>query len=158
MPPMAHYFAYGARMSSSEMLKDSTAARPAGPARLDGYRLEFNVRSRDFGGGAANAIPDPEGCIWGVLWEVPEEDMEHFGSYRGGDPASSHAVDVQVTGPDGPTTARTLMIDSQAGFVRPSESYLRLLHAAISAHGLPEEAGKAVDRADQLPDPPTPTI
>jgi hypothetical protein len=155
---MALYFAYGARMSTSEMMKVSMQARALGAARLDGYRLEFNVRSRQFGGGAANAIADPEGCIWGVLWDVPDDELEALGSYRGDDPSASHAVDVQVEGPGGVVTARTLMIDSQAGFVRPTESYLRTLHAAISAHGLPSDAAKAVDRADQLPNPPTPSI
>ena len=155
---MALYFAYGARMSTSEMMKVSLQARAVGPARLDGYRLEFNVRSREFGGGAANAIADPDGHVWGVLWDVPDDDLETFGSYQGDNPAASHAVDVDVEGPDGQVTARTLMIDSQAGFVRPTETYLRTLHAAISAHGLPADATKAVDRADQLPNPPTPSI
>jgi hypothetical protein len=155
---MALYFAYGARMSTSEMMKVSLQARALGPARLDGYRLEFNVRSREFGGGAANTIADPGGRVWGVLWDVPDSDLEAFSSYQGDDPAASHAVDVEVEGPNGVVTARTLMIDSQAGFVRPTESYLRTLHAAISAHGLPADAAKAVDRADQLPNPPTPSI
>ena len=155
---MALYFAYGARMSTSEMMKVSVKARALGAARLDGYRLEFNVRSREFGGGAANAIADPDGRVWGVLWEVPDAELDALGSYQGDNPTASHAVDVQVEGPDGMVTARTLMIDSQAGFVRPTETYMRTLHAAISAHGLPPDAAKAVDRADQLPNPPTPTI
>jgi hypothetical protein len=155
---MAFYFAYGARMSTSEMMKVSVQARALGPARLDGYRLEFNVRSREFGGGAANAIDDPAGHIWGVLWDIPDAELDSLGSYQGDNPGASHAVDVHVEGPDGTVTARTLMIDSQAGFVRPTETYMRTLHAAISAHGLPPEAAKAVDRADQLPNPPTPSI
>ena len=155
---MAIYFAYGARMSTSEMMKVSAQARALGPGSLEGYCLEFNVRSREFGGGAANAIPDPEGRVWGVLWDVPDDQLDALGSYRGDHPSASHAIDVQVEGPDGPVSARTMTVDSQAGFVRPTEAYMRTLHAAISAHGLPPEAAQALDRADQLPNPPTPTI
>ncbi len=56
---MAYFFAYGDRMNTEKMQAGSPSARVVGPGRLDGYRLAFNVVSRSWGGGAANAVPDP---------------------------------------------------------------------------------------------------
>ena len=46
----------GARMSADHMRSDTPGAKAIGPARLDGYRLAFNVTNRSWGGGAANAV------------------------------------------------------------------------------------------------------
>ncbi len=151
---MGYYFAYGARMSSTHMLQTSPNARAIGPASLSGFRLEFNVASRDFGGGAANAIPDPTGRLWGVLWEVPDDELTGFDSFRGDARSDTHGVDLEVEGPQGPVTARTMMLESRDGFVRPSDTYLNMLHAGARAHGLPSEALDAIDHAERHPDVP----
>jgi hypothetical protein len=148
---MAYYFAYGARMSSSHMLQTSPNARAVGAASLAGHRLEFNVRSRDLGGGAANAIPDRDRRLWGVLWEVPDDELTGFDSFRGEAKSDTHGIDVEVQGPDGPVTARTMILASDAGFVRPTDAYLNLLHAGARAHGLPDEALAAIERAVHAP-------
>ena len=63
---MAFYFAYGDRMNAEKMTGSIPGARLVGPGRLDGYRLVFNVNSRAWGGGAANAVPDARSSVWGV--------------------------------------------------------------------------------------------
>ena len=45
-PPMPYYFAYGALMGTSSMYEACPDARKVGPARLGGFRIEFNVASR----------------------------------------------------------------------------------------------------------------
>jgi hypothetical protein len=151
---MGYYFAYGARMSSSHMLQTSPNARAIGPASLTGYRLEFNVASRDLGGGAANAIPDPDRQLWGVLWEVPDDELTGFDSFRGEAKSDTHGIDVEVQGPDGRVLARTMILDVDGGFVRPTDAYLNLLHAGARAHGLPDEALSEFERAVHNPNLP----
>ena len=46
-------------MNTEKMQAGSPSARFVGAGRLDGYRLAFNVVSRSWGGGAANAVADP---------------------------------------------------------------------------------------------------
>ncbi len=155
---MPNYFAYGALMGTSSMYEACPEARKVGPARLAGYRIEFNVASREWAGGAVNAIPDPDGTIWGVLWEIPDEAFERFDTFQGSDSSLSVREDVQVEGPDGTAQALTFRVASQSAYVRPTEAYMRHLQKAISTQGLPEEAEDLLLRADRFPNTTAPTI
>ena len=155
---MTHYFAYGALMGTSSMYEACPEARKVGPARLDGYRIEFNVASRQWAGGAVNAMPDPEGTIWGVLWEIPDEDFARFDTFQGSDASLDVRVDVQVEGPEGTVGARTFRVDSHSAYIRPTEAYMRHLQKAISTQALPQEAEDLLLRADRFPNTAAPTI
>jgi AIG2-like family len=155
---MAHFFAYGDRMNPEKMYGDTPGAKLVGPAHVDGYRLEFNVQSRTWGGGAANAVADHGGTLYGILWEVSDEDLKRFDSFRGEDVGQHGVLDVEAQGPNGPVTARTFVVDSHSGYVRPSERYLQMLRAIAQAEGLPPEALAEIDRADRSSNGPAPSI
>lgn len=155
---MPNYFAYGALMGTSSMYEACPEARKVGPARLDGYRVEFNVASRQWAGGAVNAMPDPEGTIWGVLWDIPDEDFARFDTFQGSDASLDVRVDVEVEGPEGTVAARTFRVDSHSAYIRPTEAYMRHLQKAISTQGLPQEAEELLLRADRFPNTAAPTI
>jgi hypothetical protein len=143
---MSYFFAYGARMNTETMRNDVPDAVPIGPARLDGYRLVFNVPSRSWGGGAANAAPAPGGHLWGVLWDVGDTDVKAFDSFRG-DERMQYVLEADVQGPEGPVTATTFAIDSPERFVAPTDRYLAMLRAVAQDHGLPDEALAEIDTA-----------
>ena len=155
---MPHYFAYGTLMGTSSMYEACPEARKVGPARLDGYRIEFNIASRQWRGGAVNAVPDPDGTIWGVLWDIPPDAFERFDTFEGADATLDVREDVEVVTTDGVVKARTFRVASHSAYVRPTEAYLRHLRKAISTQGLPQEAEDLLLRADRFPAPPTPTI
>ena len=140
------------------MQGDTPGAVLLGPARLDGYRLVFNVQSRSWGGGAANAVPAIGGRLWGVLWEVGEAELEALNSFRG-DEEMQKVFEVEVEGPDGPVKATTFAVDSPERFVAPSDRYLAMLRAVVQQQGLPEEALSEIDAAATGgPSGPTPSI
>lgn len=143
---MPYFFAYGARMNSDTMRTDTPDAVVVGPARLDGYRLVFNVPSRSWGGGAANAVPAVGGQLWGVLWELGDVDPKTFDSFRG-DERMQHVLEVEVQGPEGPVKATTFAVDSPQRFVAPTDRYLAMLRAVAQEQGLPEEALSDIDAA-----------
>jgi AIG2-like family len=156
---MPFYFAYGDRMNAEKVAGSTRDARLVGPGRLDGYRLAFNVMSRSGGGGAANAVPDPRASLWGVLWELDEEDLEGLEPInRGGIPDEDRVLDVDIDGPDGIVRARTFAVESHESFVRPTDRYFDMLRATATAQGLPEEAIAAMDRARETPQTPAPHI
>src|SRR5262245_59664984 len=127
---MAFFFAYGDRMNEEKMIGEKPQARLVGPGRGDGYRLTFNVISRSWGGGAANAVHDPRGSLSGILWALDEEDLEGLQPInRGGGPDDDRILEVEVHGPDGVVTARTFAVDSNEAFVRPTERYFDMLRA-----------------------------
>ena len=143
---MTYFFAYGDRMNTDRMAEFAPDARVVGPARLRGYRLLFNVRSRTWGGGAANAVIDPAGFLWGVLWDLGEADPTKLDTSLDED-APPQPLDVTVDGPDGPVAAQTMAIFSGERFVRPSERYVAMLRAQAEQQGLPQEAIDAIDEA-----------
>jgi hypothetical protein len=153
-----YFFAYGDRMSPERMAESVPEARIVGPARLPGFRLAFNVSSRAWGGGGANAVPDPAASMWGVLWDLGEEDPSSFDSFRGDEATAHGLIEVTVEGPDGRVTARTLCVGSSERFVRPTERHVAMLRANAERQGLPEEALEAIDRAAQGPLGQTPSI
>ncbi|HEX9311742.1 MAG TPA: gamma-glutamylcyclotransferase family protein [Actinomycetota bacterium] len=143
---MPYFFAYGARMSADHMQGDTPGAKAIGPARLDGYRLAFNVTNRSWGGGAANAVPAIGGHMWGVLWEIEDADLEAFNSFRGDD-SMSHVLEVEVQGPEGPVKASTFAVDSPERYVAPTDRYVAMLRGVAEVQGLPEEALQDIDAA-----------
>jgi gamma-glutamylcyclotransferase len=147
---MAFFFAYGDRMNAEKMAGSIPGARLVGPGRLDGYRLAFNVNSRAWGGGAANAVPDSRSSVWGVLWELGDDEMEHLEPINRGTPEQDRVLEVDITGPEGVVRAQT--------FVRPTERYFDMLRATAAAQGLPDEAIRALDRARDNPQAPAPQI
>jgi len=155
---MPFYFAYGDRMNAEKMSGSTPGARLVGAGRLDGYRLAFNVNSRAWGGGAANAVPDPRSSVWGVLWELDDDDLEHLEPINRGAPDQDRVLNVDISGPEGVVRARTFAVESQETFVRPTERYFDMLRATAAARGLPDEAIRELDRARDNPQTPAPRI
>lgn len=155
---MAYFFAYGDRMSPDRMAEFVPDAKVVGPARLPGYRLAMNVSSRTWGGGAANAVPDSAGSMWGVLWDLGEEATTDLDSFRGDDETAHGLLDVTVEGPDGPVVARTLCVTTGERFVRPTERYVAMLRANAERQGLPAEAIEAIEAAAEGLHGQTPSI
>ena len=155
---MAYYFAYGDRMSTETMTNAVPAAKLLGPGRLDGYRLAFNVYSGAWGGGGANAVPDRTAALWGVLWEIPDEDMAVLEPVNRLEDGSDPELEVEVVGPDGPVQARTFAVASHEAFMRPTDRYADLLRVVAAGHGLPDEALTAIDAAREGPQSPAPRI
>lgn len=76
---MFHYFAYGSVVSLRHAREwceshalDVAPFLNAQPARLDGFRLVFDVPSRFWAGLVANIIPDTKTNVEGVLFTLDE--------------------------------------------------------------------------------------
>lgn len=143
---MTYFFAYGDRMSPERMTEFVPGATVVGPARLRGYRLVFNVMSRTWGGGAANAALDPAGSMWGVLWDIGDASPTGLDTTRE-DETPHGLIDVTVEGPDGTVTAQTLAVWSGERFVRPTERYVAMLRANAERQGLPPDALEEIESA-----------
>jgi hypothetical protein len=155
---VTYFFAYGDRMGTERMRAFAPGAQVVGPAKVQGYRLAFNVHSRAWGGGAANAIPDARSSMWGVLWDLGDEDPTMFDSFKGDEGTGHGVLDITAEGPDGAVAAKTLAVSAHEVFVRPNARYLAMLRAIAEQQGLPEEALAAIDRAAEGPQGRAPSI
>ena len=149
---MASYFAYGSNMDPRVMQRNVPSARPLGPGRLDGYRLEFNVYSDRWEGGAANLEPDETGRVWGVVWEMEDDDLERLDTFSG-HPTYYRQEDVDVETREGRRRCRTFRIAHQEGYVRPTNAYIARLRGAVRMQGLPPEALDLIEAASTPPSP-----
>ena len=74
---MRHYFAYGSNMSVAQMARRCPAARPLGPARLEGWRFIINQR------GTASIVSDDNGRVEGVIWRCTPDCIATLDVYEG---------------------------------------------------------------------------
>jgi len=152
---MLLYFAYGANMDARHMEGRVRDARVVAPGRLDGFGLAFNVYSTEWEGGAANLEVDEGGHVWGVLWEVPEEETGGLDAFQG-HPTFYRREEVVVQGPAGQVIAWTYRVAHQGGsYVRPTDEYVNRVKSAIRVHGLPPEALDILDAAARPPGKPS---
>jgi gamma-glutamylcyclotransferase len=131
-------FAYGSNMARSEMEAWCPEHRYLGRARLDGFRIEFRRRSIRWGGGAADIVPAPGESVWGVLYEVPNGELDRLDEKEGeGFAYRRRPVEVEHAGEVRPAVAYEV-IDKEPEPVAPTPEYLDLLREAARERGLPE--------------------
>jgi gamma-glutamylcyclotransferase (GGCT)/AIG2-like uncharacterized protein YtfP len=146
------YFSYGSNMDARTMRKAVPDAEVLGAGRLDGYRLEFNVYSDRWEGGAANLEPDEDAHVWGVVWEVSQEGIEVLDTYIG-HPTFYRRERVSVNVGRSAEECQTYRVAHQKGYVRPTSQYLAKLRAAVRLQGLPPEALDIIESAASPPKP-----
>lgn len=149
---MGRYFAYGSNMDPRVMERTVPTAKVVGPGRLDGYRLEFNVYSDRWEGGAANLEADPNGRVWGVVWEMEDDDLDSLDTFSG-HPTYYRREEIEVEIAEGRRQCITFRIAHQRGYVRPTNAYIARLRGAVRMQGLPPEALDIIEAAATPPSP-----
>jgi hypothetical protein len=139
-------------MEQRQMAETCPACQPVGQGRLNGFRLEFNVYSDRWEGGAANLEPDQEAHVWGVVWDITDEDLAALDTYIG-HPTFYRQEQVVVDVADRHLQCLTYRVAHQRGWVRPTDTYLNRLRQAIREQGLPPEALDMLDAAARPPRP-----
>ena len=146
---MSLYFAYGANIDPARMSVRIPGAVTVGPAYLDQYGVEFTIRDREWGGGVLNIRPNPGSHVWGMLYDVPDEQFAVLDTGQG-DASMFGTEHVTVHGPQGPVNAVTYRVVRVENHVRATDAYLRHITQAMADQGLPDEAVEAVRDADRF--------
>jgi gamma-glutamylcyclotransferase (GGCT)/AIG2-like uncharacterized protein YtfP len=132
------YFAYGSNMAGPVMEAACVEHRFLGPARLPGYRFAFMRRSVRTGTGVADILPDPEGSVWGALYELERERMGSLDAKETLGSAYEH-LDVVVLTDDGASHGAMAysVIAKEPVEVRPSLAYVQGLLQGARERSLP---------------------
>lgn len=131
------YFAYGSNMDPDQMAVRCPGAAAQGPARLPDHGLAFARESLLWGGGVATVEPAPGEEVWGVLWEIGEDDEAALDRYEGVDHGAYYKAVVGVDAGEARETA-LIYVCSSKRWKRPSARYLAGLIRGARAHGLPD--------------------
>jgi gamma-glutamylcyclotransferase len=141
-----YYFAYGANMLMSKITDRSLSARALSPAKLKGYRLVINKKSKD-GSGKANLMKSEGDEVWGVLYEMDENDLVNLDRHEGGYRRECFELWTDA----GKTVKAFAYISSKLTNSLPTYEYKMLLVNGAREHGLP---ATYVGFLEQLPSQP----
>lgn len=83
MKEKVRYFAYGSNMCEEQMTTRCPSAVFVGSAALPGYRRAFPLYSSRWSGFVAGLVPEPGGCVEGVLYEMSQKDLDTLDHYEG---------------------------------------------------------------------------
>ena len=129
-------------MAESEVGPD---AKFLGPARLDGFALGFRRRSIRWGGGAADIVPARGSCVWGALYELPEEALAALDA-KEGEGFAYRRREVVIEHAGGRLSAHAYdVIDKEPTDVPPTPEYHALLLTAARERGLPSDYVAALE-------------
>jgi gamma-glutamylcyclotransferase len=135
------YFAYGSNLCRATFV-ERRGMRPLDTrrARLDGYRLTFDLPVGPGERGVANLVGEPGASTWGACYLLDHAACDHLDRTEGVHAGYYRRLDVIVTTDDGarlPAFAYrgTMGVTGR----KPSARYLGLLLAGAREHGLPAE-------------------
>jgi hypothetical protein len=138
------YFAYGSNMDPGQMAERCPGYRTIGVARLNGHRLSFPRFSPVRRSATASIEPEPGSAVWGVLYELPADDLpvlHHLEGYNeyGAPEANRYnlaKVTVQQVG-GGTAEAMTYVAVPDDSAALPTADYMARLVDGARFHGLP---------------------
>jgi gamma-glutamylcyclotransferase len=111
-----------------------------GVARLDGYRLAFTRRSIKTGTGVADVIHASNETVWGVLYEIEDEELPAIDRKEGYGWAYTRitcTVQLEASGQGQMAMVYTVHV-KEPKEVMPSRQYLDRLITAAHERNLPE--------------------
>ena len=155
---MVWYFAYGSNMQSATLRgRRGIHFRRAVPGRACGWRLVLDKPGLIPTDSAfANIIPDAAAEVWGVLYQIDDNDLGHLDLTEGVLIGNYARIEIPVlaSSEDPPLSAFTLVSDRRAPGLQPSTRYMGLLIAGAEEHGLPADYVGFLRRIPARPESP----
>ncbi len=137
---MLWYFAYGSNLDPGTVLgRRRMRPRDTRRARLDGYRLIFDLRVGKGERAVANLLPATESHVHGVAYSIGRVQAACLDRTEGV-PRAYQRVAVPLAIEDVPDgEAFTYVSERRTPGRKPSERYMNLLLRGARHHGLPED-------------------
>lgn len=128
-----HYFAFGSNMSTKRLQARIPNAQAIGRGRLASWTMICNKSGLD-GSAKANIARAENDWVWGVIFVVPEDQLDVLDGYEGG--YERHPV--QVHDDDGNTyRCATYSSDRTTCDERLNSAYRQYMVDGAREHGLP---------------------
>lgn len=135
------YFAYGSNLCRATFV-ERRGMRPLAtrPARLDGFRLTFDLPVGPGERGVANLLADPDASVWGVCYQLACDACEILDRTEGVHMGYYGRLDIEPITRDGLRLPAFAYHGAKRVVGRkPSARYLGLLLEGAREHGLPAE-------------------
>jgi gamma-glutamylcyclotransferase len=142
------YFAYGSNMHSAQIKCRCPLAEFVCRAKLPAHRLAFTLKSATRDCGVADVVPDQTKEVWGVVYELPDNELKKLDrkeGYRPGRPndQNEYTREDHYVWREGDVT-RQLLVALYRGHPQldpplPSDNYKELIVAGAKHWNLPAE-------------------
>ena len=141
------YFAYGSNLDPQQLHQRCPSARFVTLAELPDHRLAFTRYAKDRGCGTCDGVPETGQEIWGVVFDISEEDlrrMDESEGYQPGRPSNENAYfreqrEVLRDGKqDQPVLVWLYFANRQPDPPLPNAAYKKQLVDGAKFWGLPE--------------------
>ena len=80
------YFAYGSNLDWAQMKQRCPLAKFVCRAKLPAHRLAFTLKSAKRDCGVADVLPDQAKDVWGVVYELPDNELKNLDKTKAFDP------------------------------------------------------------------------
>ena len=140
-------FAYGSNLDEDQMVDRCESAKYIGNACLKGYRLDFTRFSDTRGCAVADVVEEEGSEVWGVIYEISEEDcnkLDGCEGYRPGRAKKENAYNREVIevfengDPDRPKEVSIYIANKQTNPGYPSREYQDHILKGARHFNLPE--------------------
>ena len=142
------YFAYGSNLEWAQMKQRCPLVTFVCRAKLPAHRLAFTLKSASRDCGVADVLPDQAKDVWGVVYEIPDNELKKLDQKEGYQPGKPYEQNQYTrqdhyVWPDG-DAKRALLVALYLGNPQldpplPSCDYKRLIVGGAKHWNLPEE-------------------
>ena len=131
------YFAYGSFLDSETLRTHCPSARFVTRAVLPNFEVKFNFMSRTYGGGVTGVEPTPGLMARGVVYDIPQTEMEHLDTIEAVPEGLYYRQRVLVVDEGGNfLEAETYRTTDPDGPFTPTRRYLALMIKGAKEHEL----------------------
>lgn len=147
------YFAYGSNMDLAQMRGRCPSVRVIAIAKLAEHRLVFTHYAKDRGCGTCDALPEAGQEVWGVIYDISDEDLSRLDKNEGYRPERTRSENSYVRerrevyrGGDKtqPMLVWLYFANRQPKVPPPNAAYMKSLIEGATHWGLPEDYVKQV--------------
>jgi len=131
------YFAYGSFLDSETLRAHCPSARFVTRAVLPNFEVQFNFMSRTYAGGVTGVEPSPGRMARGVVYDIPQGEMEYLDTIEAVPEGLYYRQRVLVVDECGNyLEAETYRTTDPKGPFTPTRKYLALMIKGAKEHEL----------------------
>ena len=147
-PISIYYLAYGSNMFSKRMRERIPEVEIVGIAFLSDWKFVWDKISKD-NSAKANLIPDEGSIVWGVVYRLPDQQVDNLDKIEGG----YHRINIIVEPVNGnKIPAVTYISDNRSADLLPYDWYKKIVLDGAQEHSLPPDYISAIMKVESIPD------
>lgn len=133
---MPSYFAYGSNMSRLRLEQRVGLVQVLGCGRLDGHHHRFSKLGRD-GTGKGNIEPREDASVWGVLYELGDDQLARLTEFEFGYRPAILTVALAAD-PGRAVRASSFSALNVVDALEPTIEYIEHYLIGMAEHGIPD--------------------